>query len=113
MTVGQPATIRVDALPGVVLHGEVSSLAPATGTEFSLLPQDNATGNFNKIVQRVPVRIRVTAPAAAIARLRPGLSVVPEVDTSRFDPGRQVSYLNSEPASGTASEIAQNATANP
>ncbi|MGA8262709.1 MAG: HlyD family secretion protein [Arenicellales bacterium] len=102
MSIGEPAAIHVDALPGVVFHGEVSSLAPATGTEFSLLPQDNATGNFNKIVQRVPVRIRVTGPIDAMARLRPGLSVVPEVDTRRFDARRQLSYLDSEPAISVA-----------
>jgi membrane fusion protein (multidrug efflux system) len=85
MAIGQPATIEVDGLPGVVFTGAVESLAPGTGTEFSLLPQDNATGNFNKIVQRVPVRIRVTGPTRSLSRLRSGMSAVPEVDTRRFD----------------------------
>ncbi|MEJ2346580.1 MAG: HlyD family secretion protein [Gammaproteobacteria bacterium] len=91
MSIGQPVTLHVDALPDVTFHGVVESLAPATGTQFSLLPTDNATGNFNKIVQRVPVRIRVTGPKASLARLRPGLSVVPAVDTRRFH--TQLSYL--------------------
>ena len=85
MAIGQPATIRIDGLPGIRFRGEIQSLAPGTGTEFSLLPQDNATGNFNKIVQRVPVRIRVLGPQDGLARLRTGMSAVPEVDTQQFD----------------------------
>jgi membrane fusion protein (multidrug efflux system) len=96
MSIGQPVILHVDALPDVTFHGVVQSLAPATGTQFSLLPTDNATGNFNKIVQRVPVRIRVTGPKASLARLRPGLSVVPAVDTRRFH--TQVSYLADSPS---------------
>ncbi|MCD6008655.1 HlyD family secretion protein [Halomonas sp. IOP_31] len=86
MRVGQSVELRVDAYPDIAFEGVVDSLAPATGTEFSLLPQDNATGNFNKIVQRVPVKIRVTGPAEALGRLRAGLSVVPEVDTRELEP---------------------------
>jgi membrane fusion protein (multidrug efflux system) len=83
---GQPVTVTVDALPGVELHGRVESLAPATGSQFSLLPPENATGNFTKIVQRVPVRIAIDAEdAAKLALLRPGLSAEAEVDT-RDDP---------------------------
>ncbi|TDX29959.1 membrane fusion protein (multidrug efflux system) [Modicisalibacter xianhensis] len=85
MRVGQPVELHVDAYPDVTFEGVVDSLAPATGTEFSLLPNDNATGNFNKIVQRVPVKIRVTAPQDALGRLRAGLSVVPEVDTRELN----------------------------
>ncbi|MDO6788748.1 HlyD family secretion protein [Cobetia marina] len=81
MRVGQPVHLEVDAYPDIEFEGVVDSLAPATGTEFSLLPTDNATGNFNKIVQRVPVRIRLTGPEAALPRLRAGLSVVPSIDT--------------------------------
>ena len=92
MSIGQPVILTVDAMPDVAFEGVVDSLSPATGTEFSLLPQDNATGNFNKIVQRVPVRIRVTGPAADLHLLRPGLSVIPAVDTKRFQ--QQVSYLD-------------------
>ncbi|MCS4505416.1 HlyD family secretion protein [Arhodomonas aquaeolei] len=88
MEIGQPVDIHVDAYPDRVFKGRVASLSPATGAQFSLLPQDNATGNFNKIVQKVPVRIRVTEPPERLALLRPGLSVVPEVDTRETGEGR-------------------------
>lgn len=91
MSIDQRVELSVDALPDTTFTGLVESISPATGSEFSLLPQDNATGNFNKIVQRVPVRIRVTGPAEMLPRLRPGLSVVPSVDTEHFQ--QQVSYL--------------------
>jgi membrane fusion protein (multidrug efflux system) len=77
---GQTATVRVDALNGEALKGTVESVAPASGSQFSLLPPENATGNFTKIVQRVPVRIAVPASEAK-GRLRPGLSVVVSIDT--------------------------------
>lgn len=77
---GQKAVIQADVLPGQIFHGHVASLAPATGAEFSVLPPENATGNFTKIVQRVPVRIRLDSDAAELGRLRPGLSVTAEVD---------------------------------
>jgi len=82
MRVGQNVTLSVDALPDVEIHGTVNSLAPATGSQFSLLPPENATGNFTKIVQRVPVKL-VFPPGEAekLAQLRPGLSVEAEVDT--------------------------------
>ena len=105
MSIGQPAKIRVDGLPDIVFQGKVQSLAPGTGTEFSLLPQDNATGNFNKIVQRVPVRIRVTGPVASLARLRSGLSVVPEVDTRLFEEAlATIDAARPEPAQAFARE---------
>ena len=75
VTVGETANVRVDALDGAVLKGTVESVAPASGSQFSLLPPENATGNFTKIVQRVPVRIAIPA-AEANGKLRPGLSVV-------------------------------------
>ncbi|ABD89133.1 secretion protein HlyD [Rhodopseudomonas palustris BisB18] len=81
MRVGQPATIEVDALPNEKLHGEVLSFSPGTGSEFSLLPPQNATGNFTKVVQRVPVRIRIDAGPEARKVLVPGLSIVVDVDT--------------------------------
>jgi len=81
MRVGQPATVEVDALPGVELHGHVESLAPGTGAQFSLLPPQNATGNFTKIVQRVPVRIAIDPGDEARRVLLPGLSVTVKVDT--------------------------------
>ncbi|WP_339616918.1 HlyD family secretion protein [uncultured Gilvimarinus sp.] len=99
MSIGQAATFTVDALPEQTFNGVVDSIAPAAGSEFSLLPRDNATGNFNKIVQRVPVRIRVTGPADQMALLRPGLSVVPAVDTQSFQ--QQDSYLVSEKTATT------------
>ena len=80
IAVGQTATIKVDALDGEALKGTVESISPASGSQFSLLPPENATGNFTKIVQRVPVRIAIPA-SEADGRLRPGLSVVVSVDT--------------------------------
>lgn len=74
MVAGQPATIKVDALPGQALKGEVDSFAPGSGSQFSLLPFEPGTGNFTKIVQRVPVRIRLDPGQAGLDRLRPGLS---------------------------------------
>ncbi|HTV85456.1 MAG TPA: HlyD family secretion protein [Dyella sp.] len=81
MRPGQSAQVHVDALPDADLHGVVDSFAPGTGSEFALLPPENATGNFTKIVQRVPVRIRIDADEATLKRLVPGLSVTVDVDT--------------------------------
>ena len=78
---GQPVSIAVDALDGHAIAGTVESVAPASGSVFSLLPPDNATGNFTKVVQRIPVRIRVPAKVGAEEILRPGMSVVVSVDT--------------------------------
>jgi membrane fusion protein (multidrug efflux system) len=81
MRPGQPATIEADALPGVEFRGHVESLTPGTGATFSLVPPQNATGNFTKIVQRVPVRIRLDAGPEARRVLAPGLSLRVAVDT--------------------------------
>jgi len=81
MRVGQPATIKVDAMPGMELNGRVESVAPGTGAQFSLLPPQNATGNFTKIVQRVPVRIALEATPQTRKLLVPGLSVKVQVET--------------------------------
>jgi membrane fusion protein (multidrug efflux system) len=81
MRPGQPAEISVDAYPDHVIQGRVESFAPASGAQFSLLPPDNATGNFTKIVQRVPVRIALPKDGPLAALLRPGLSVTVSVDT--------------------------------
>jgi membrane fusion protein (multidrug efflux system) len=81
MRAGQPATIHVDALSGTDLHGTVVSFSPGTGSQFALLPPQNATGNFTKIVQRVPVRIHIDAGQETRAVLVPGLSVTVRVDT--------------------------------
>lgn len=80
MRPGERAFIKADVLPGVEFEGRVVSLAPGTGAVFSLLPPENATGNFTKIVQRVPVRIRLEGAASELGQLRPGLSVVARVD---------------------------------
>jgi membrane fusion protein, multidrug efflux system len=78
---GQPVTIDVDTFPDATVHGTVNSVAPASGEEFALLPPDNATGNFTKIVQRIPVKITVNPDDPLIGRLRPGMSVEPTIDT--------------------------------
>lgn len=77
---GQPVELRVDSFRNRTLHGHVDSLSPASGLEFALLPPDNATGNFTKIVQRVPVKI-VLDDHGLTGLLRPGMSAVPTVDT--------------------------------
>jgi membrane fusion protein (multidrug efflux system) len=79
--VGQPVQLEVDAYPGCEAAGKVLSLSAATGAKFALLPPDNATGNFTKVVQRVPVRIQVTQGCGADRPLRPGMSVVAHVAT--------------------------------
>jgi multidrug resistance efflux pump len=80
---GQPVTFTVDALGNQKMYGRVQRVSPATGSEFSLLPADNATGNFVKISQRIPVRIIVEPNQPLAERLRPGMSVVVSIDTSQ------------------------------
>ena len=80
MSVGQKVDISADVLPGRRFRGRIASFAPATGAQFSVIPPENATGNFTKIVQRVPVRIVLDDDAAELGTLRPGLSVVARVD---------------------------------
>jgi membrane fusion protein, multidrug efflux system len=82
MKVDDPAEIRIDAYPGQVIHGRVIEIAPASGSQFALLPPDNATGNYTKVVQRVPVKIALDDSALA-SKLRPGLSVIATVRTRR------------------------------
>lgn len=79
--IGQPVTFTVDALDHLKLRGHVQRISPATGSEFALLQADNATGNFVKIAQRIPVRITVDAEQPLARRLRPGMSVVVSIDT--------------------------------
>jgi multidrug resistance efflux pump len=86
MQPGQSATLRVDALADSELKGHVERIAPATGSEFSVIRPDNATGNFTKIAQRLPVRISVDADQAIADRLRPGMSVLVRVDTRNARP---------------------------
>jgi membrane fusion protein (multidrug efflux system) len=76
---GQRADVTVDTFPGEVLHGRVARLSPASGSTFALLPPDNATGNFTKVVQRIPVRIEFEPRQALLAKLRPGMSVVTHI----------------------------------
>jgi membrane fusion protein, multidrug efflux system len=78
--VGQPARFTVDAYPGTTFTGSVESISPGTGSVFSLLPPENASGNFTKVVQRVPVRIRITSAANPQTPLRAGMSAVATVE---------------------------------
>jgi membrane fusion protein, multidrug efflux system len=95
MRVGQPVEMHVDALPGQTLHGVVDSFAPGTGSQFALLPPENATGNFTKIVQRVPVRIRLDTGPETRRVLLPGMSVTVDVDTrSARDTERRIDAEN-------------------
>ena len=79
---GDDAEIRIDAFPGIAFRGKVDQVAPASGSQFALLPPDNATGNFTKIVQRVPVKILLQPGQTELDRLRPGLSVIATVRTN-------------------------------
>jgi len=80
MRPGQRVRIKADVLPGILFAGQVVSLSPATGAQFSVLPAENATGNFTRIVQRVPVRVALLGDASRLGQLRPGLSVRVDVD---------------------------------
>ncbi len=88
MRAGQAVTIVADVLPNHTFKGHVASLAPATGSRFSILPAENATGNFTKIVQRVPVRIALEGDGAKLDVLRPGLSVIVTVNERALDEHR-------------------------
>jgi membrane fusion protein, multidrug efflux system len=83
---GQRAELSIDAFPGIKIEGEIESFAPASGAEFSLLPAENATGNFTKVVQRVPVRISLNPDNPLSGMLRPGLSVVVSINTHDWQP---------------------------
>ena len=78
---GQPVTVEVDTYPSLKVTGVVNSVSPSSGQEFALLPPDNATGNFTKIVQRVPVKIVLNLNQNLIGKLLPGMSVEPDIDT--------------------------------
>jgi membrane fusion protein (multidrug efflux system) len=86
LQIGQAAEVRIDTFPDVVLHGHVTSWSPGTGSQFALLPPDNATGNFTKVVQRIPVRIDLDDDVRLGDRFRPGMSV--EVTIHTDTPGR-------------------------
>jgi membrane fusion protein (multidrug efflux system) len=79
---GDVADITIDTFPGVVLHGKVAEISPASGSQFALLPPDNATGNFTKVVQRIPVKIVLDPDHPLKDRLRPGFSAVVTVHAS-------------------------------
>ncbi len=83
---GQAVAIAVDTFPGRIVHGHVDSIAPASGQEFALLPPDNATGNFTKVVQRIPVKIALNRANSSL-ELRPGMSVIPTIETKPQTPG--------------------------
>jgi membrane fusion protein (multidrug efflux system) len=86
VAIGQRAEIRVDTFPGYVINASVDSIAPASGSQFSLLPPDNATGNFTKVVQRVPVKLRLDPDNRLKGYLRPGMSVVATILTDTTGP---------------------------
>jgi len=88
VAIGQRAEIRVDTFPGVVITGMVDSIAPASGAQFSLLPPDNATGNFTKVVQRIPVKLRIAPDNPLAGKLLPGMSVIATIltDTTSQSP---------------------------
>src|ERR1700680_354 len=83
---GQAVDIAVDTFPGQLVHGHVDSIAPASGQEFALLPPDNATGNFTKVVQRIPVKIALNRDNPSLIELRPGMSVIPTIETRSSAP---------------------------
>jgi len=89
---GQAVDIEVDTFPGRPVHGHVDSIAPASGQEFALLPPDNATGNFTKIVQRVPVKIVLDGADNPSIALRPGMSVIPTIATRTAARGNQATH---------------------
>ena len=86
VAIGQRAEIRVDTFPGIVINAMVDSIAPASGAQFSLLPPDNATGNFTKVVQRIPVKLRISPDNPLAGKLRPGMSVVATILTDTTPP---------------------------
>jgi membrane fusion protein, multidrug efflux system len=86
VAIGQRAEIRVDTFPGIVINAVVDSIAPASGAQFSLLPPDNATGNFTKVVQRIPVKLRIASDNPLAGKLRPGMSVIATILTDTTPP---------------------------
>ena len=86
VAIGQRAEIRVDTFPGIVINAMVDSIAPASGAQFSLLPPENATGNFTKVVQRIPVKLRISPDNPLAGKLRPGMSVIATILTDSTPP---------------------------
>jgi membrane fusion protein, multidrug efflux system len=83
MRAGDTADVRIDTFPNRVFHGKVEQLSPASGSQFALLPPDNATGNFTKVVQRVPIKIVLFPGQPYLDRLRPGFSALVTVHTGK------------------------------
>jgi multidrug resistance efflux pump len=110
MRVGQAATVRVDALGGAKLRAVIERFAPATGSEFSVLRPDNATGNFTKVVQRLPVRLRLLPDQPQVERLAPGMSVEVSVDTTQAGDDAAASPA---PAAATSAASAPSADSAP
>ena len=104
---GQAVDIAVDMFPGQIVHGHVDSIAPASGQEFALLPPDNATGNFTKVVQRIPVKIALDDDNNAPVGLRPGMSVIPTIETRSIAAGGQAVAASkvSSPVSGGSCHV--------
>src|SRR5229473_4369705 len=86
VAIGQRAEIRIDTFPGIAINATVDSIAPASGSQFSLLPPDNATGNFTKVVQRIPVKLRIAPDNPLAGKLRPGMSVIATILTDTTPP---------------------------
>ncbi|MDD1517745.1 MULTISPECIES: HlyD family secretion protein [Bradyrhizobium] len=104
---GQSVEIEIDTFPGQVVHGHVDSIAPASGQEFALLPPDNATGNFTKIVQRIPVKIALDAGTAPPIALRPGMSVIPTIATRSAPAAQTAATPKAKPVSGGSCHVKQ------
>jgi membrane fusion protein (multidrug efflux system) len=101
---GQAVDISVDMFPGQIVHGRVDSIAPASGQEFALLPPDNATGNFTKVVQRIPVKIALD-DGNTLVTLRPGMSVIPTIETRSQLQNRQAVAASKVSASGGSCHV--------
>ena len=108
MVAGQQVTVEVDAFPDVIVAGRIDSMAPASGAQFSLLPPDNATGNYTKVVQRIPVKIVLEPDHPLKGRLRPGMSVVTRVDTRSDAQRRRAARGDAGSAAETARREAGN-----
>jgi membrane fusion protein (multidrug efflux system) len=98
---GQAVEIAVDMFPGQIVRGHVDSIAPASGQEFALLPPDNATGNFTKVVQRIPVKIALDSGSHSLIDLRPGMSVIPTIETRAQAPAREAAAASKVSASAS------------
>ena len=98
---GQAVEIAVDMFPGQIVRGHVDSIALASGQEFALLPPDNATGNFTKVVQRIPVKIALDSGSHSLIDLRPGMSVIPTIETRAQAPAREAAAASKVSASAS------------